>query len=170
MSWLALLKKQTTSDPDATKPTKPREDVHGGGFVGFVACLLEPIQKIKPVESAANDTPAETLAANPDRCCWPYSEAMNGQEIDTLIVRLALFTDKGLSQDEAERLADKLVVRDRESDDRRLCLECVHLQGHGRWRCGNWSAAGVAQNGLASELAKTLQRCNGYATATNLRP
>lgn len=170
MSWLALLKKQTTSEPDATKPTKPQEDVLGGGFVGFVACPSEPIQKNKPVEAAANDTPAETLAANPDRCCWPQSDAMNGQEIDTFMGRLALFTDKGLSQDEAERLADKLVVRDRESDDRRLCLECVHLQGHGRWRCGNWSAAGVAQSGLASELAKTLQRCNGYPAATNLRP
>lgn len=170
MSWLALLKKQTTPDPDATKPTKPREDVHGGGFVGFVACPQVPLQRIKPIEAASNDTPAETLAMNPDRCCWPHSDAMNGEEIDTLMARLALFTDKGFSPDEAERMADKLVVRDRESDDRRLCLECVHLQGHGRWRCGNWLAAAVAQSGLAPDLVATLHRCSGYPPATNNRP
>ena len=67
---------------------------------------------------------------DPDRWAWPHSEAMNGREIDTFTARLARFTDKGLMLDDAEKLADKLVTRDRESDDRRLCLECVHLAGH----------------------------------------
>lgn len=170
MSWLALLKKQTTPDLGATKPTEPHEDVHGGGFVGFVAHPLAPTQKIKPIEAAVNDTRAETLAANPDCCCWPHSDAMNGQEIDTLLARLALFTGKGLSMDQAEWLADKLVFRDRDSDDRRLCLECVHLQGNGRWRCGNSRAADVAREGLANELVKRLQRCCGFRSAHPERP
>jgi hypothetical protein len=95
---------------------------------------------------------------------------MCGQEIDTLLVRLALFSDKGLSLDGAERLADKLVFRDRESDDRRLCLECVHLQGHGHWRCGNWLSAAVAQKGLAQDLVTTLQRCSGFTQTPNTTP
>lgn len=170
MSWLALLKKQTASDLGATKPTKPQEVNLGSGFVGFVACPPAPIQHIDADKDSANEARAEPPAANPDRCCWPHSDAMNGQEIDILKVRLAKFTDKGLSLDEAERLADKLVIRDRELDDRRLCLECVHLQGHGRWRCGNWLAAGVPQNGMAPDLVARLQRCSGYPPATNNRP
>ena len=60
------------------------------------------------------------------------------------------------------RLADGLVIRDREGDDRRLCLECTHLQGYGRWHCGNWQAAEVAQQGLARDLVLMLQRCGGF--------
>lgn len=84
---------------------------------------------------------------------------MNGQELDTYAARLARFTDKGLSLPDAERLAERLVRRDREGDDRRLCLECSHLRGYGRWHCGNWQAADVAREGLAPELVVMLQRC-----------
>lgn len=62
---------------------------------------------------------------------------MNTAEIDAFTARLARFTDKGLSLDNTEALADKLVTRDRDNDSRRLCLECAHLQGVGRWGCGN---------------------------------
>lgn len=167
MNWLARLKRQVALGQDATKPTKPPEREHEVGFVGFVACPPAPIQEIKALKGAANDAPAETLAADPDRYCWPHSDAMNGQEIGILTARLAQFTNKGLSLDEAERLADMLVIRDRESDVRRLCLECPHLQGRVRWRCGNWEAADVARDGLAPDMVKMLQRCGGYPHATN---
>lgn len=114
---------------------------------------------------ASND--AGPHPRNPDRYCWPHSVAMNEREIATFMARLARFTDKGLSLDDAERLADKLVIRDRESDDMRVCQECAHLQGHGRWSCGNWEAADVAPQGLAPELVLALQRCSGYRHATN---
>jgi len=87
---------------------------------------------------------------------------MSGQEIDTLVARLAQFTNKGLSLDDGERLADKLVIRDREGDDRRLCLECVHLQGAHRRRCAKALQADVAHEQLANELVSTLQRCCGF--------
>ena len=93
---------------------------------------------------------------------------MNGAEIDTFTARLARFTDKGLNLDDAEALADKLVTRDRESDDRRLCLECVHLAGHGAGdtRCTNWQRARVAMRAkdaqLSAALAHRLQRCGGF--------
>ncbi len=87
---------------------------------------------------------------------------MSGAAIDTFTVREALFTDKGLSLDESETLADKLVLRDRDADDRRLCLECAHLHGASRWRCGNWKQAEVAPDGLARGLAVILQRCGGF--------
>ena len=108
---------------------------------------------------------AEALA---DASCWPHSTAMNGAEIDTFTTRLARFTDRGLSLDDAERLADKLVIRDREADDRRVCLECVHIRHGGR--CGNWRAAGVAIFALDARLpgdfTTILQRCDGFTEVT----
>ena len=112
--------------------------------------------------TAANDT---TPLADPDRWCWPHSVAWNSKEIDTFAVRLARFIDKGVSYVDAERLAEKLVNRDREGDDQRLCLECSHLQGAGRWRCGNWQQADVAREGLVRDLVLMRQRCPGYAGA-----
>jgi hypothetical protein len=54
------------------------------------------------------------------------------------------------------------VNRDRELDDRRLCLECAHLKGTGRWRCGSAERAEVPTTGLARDLVLLLQRCPGF--------
>ena len=108
------------------------------------------------------------VTEDPERWCWPHSSAMNGAEIDTFAARLHQFTDKGLACNEGEALADKLVVRDREQDDRRVCLECKHFGGHGAgsWRCGNWQAAGIALRPrdaqLSADLVVQLQRCDGF--------
>lgn len=115
---------------------------------------------------AANDPQPDT-----DRWCWPHSTAMNTMEIDTFTVRLARFTDKGLDLVAGELLADKLVIRDRDKDDRAVCLECIHLGGYGAtsWRCANWQAAGIAIRArdapLAVALVCQLQRCEGFANA-----
>lgn len=90
------------------------------------AMLVDYLQR-----TAANDT-TTTPSSDPDRWCWPHSEAMNGREIDTFTARLSRFTDKGLTLADAEQQADRLVIRDREGDDRHTCLECAHLHGAGR--------------------------------------
>lgn len=108
-----------------------------------------------------------------DRWCYPDSTAMNGKEIDLFTARMARFIDKGLRQIDAESLADKLVMRDREQDDRRVCLECNRLGGYGStsWRCGNWQRAGVARQArdsqLPADLVLQLQRCAGLTHAFN---
>lgn len=125
---------------------------------------MAPLQKTSGDALAANDP-----APDPDRWAWPHSAAMTGAEIDTFTARLARFTDKGLSLEDAEALADKLVKRDRESDDRRLCLECFHLSGQScnAWDCRNWQRAGVALRAkdaqLSAALVFQLQRCDGFA-------
>lgn len=127
---------------------------------------------------AANDLPdkqnvqvparPEATPPDPDRWCWPHSPAMNGEEIDTFTARLALFTDKGMGVQAAERLADKLVVRDRRQDGRRLCLECTRLTGHAAqsWVCTDWQRAGIAIQSkdaqLPGKLLCQLQRCDGF--------
>lgn len=157
MNWLARLKKiEIAPERDATEPTKP-------GFVGFVAPGMAPMPKTRGDSPAANDP-----AADPDRWAWPHSEAMTGAEIDTFTARLHHFTRRGLAEPDAEALADKLVTRDRESDDRRLCLECFHLSGQsGKTRdCRNWQRAGVALRAkgaqLSAALVHQLQRCDGF--------
>lgn len=82
------------------------------------------------------------------------------------------FSTKGVTQGEAATTADRLVQRDTDGDDRRLCLECQHLAGYGAssWRCGNWQAAGISTNPRSTQLAAglvfQLQRCNGFAAPT----
>lgn len=101
---------------------------------------------------------------------------MTGAEIEGFSLRLHKFTDKGLGRNEGEALADKLVLRDRDQDDRRVCLECKHLAGHGAgsWRCGNWQAAGVALNSrdvqLPTVLVVQLQRCDGFTAHPTATP
>lgn len=187
MNWLARLKKSAVApETDTTKPTKP-------GFVGFVGSIPAHIQKTGADCEAANDPPdgnvtarvaapdrlhaaslaldavilASGIAADPDRWCWPQSTALNTGEIDTFTARLSRFTDRGLIVAFAESLADKLVIRDREGDDRALCLECPHLGGYsGSWRCGAWKRAGIATRAgdarLASDEVTMLRRCDGF--------
>ncbi len=156
MNWLTRLKKiELLPKVGATKPTETL-------FVVSVAPVLAPVQKTGGDPAAANDG-----EPNPDRWCYPYSTAMTGREIDTFTARLARFTNKGLGLDAGERLADKLVIRDRDKDDRRICLECSHLAGYaGSWRCRDWQRAGVAIQGrdaqVPGDLVQLLQHCDGF--------
>ena len=188
MNWLARLKK--IEAPPNGEPTETTKRVS----VVSVGCIPEPFQK-SGADPASNDgepwrvtlapgtTPATarrlraaslaldkaqaTTPTTTDDEWWAYATAMTGPEIDTFTARLDRFVDKGLSLDDGERLADRLAVRDRELDDRRVCLECQHLRGAaGRWRCGNWKQAGIATNAidaqLPGELVDRLQRCDGF--------
>ena len=65
----------------------------------------------------------------------------------------------GWQQPDAEALADRLFKRDREEDDRALCVECHHWRPG---RCGNSVRAGVLVPSLSAQLADLLQRCLGF--------
>lgn len=127
----------------------------------------------KQAANVATPLPNSVTTDNADRWCFPNNTAMTGGEIDTFAARLARFTVKGVTYADAEFIADRLVQRDRENDERRLCLECMHLGGYGRasWRCGNWQAAGIAvrthDNQLPGDFAQLLQRCDGFTDTLN---
>ena len=120
---------------------------------------------------AANDS--TEISQDPDRWCWPHTTAMNCAEINTFTARLARFADKGLTLEAADAQADKLVTRDRDLDDRRLCLECIYLSGGERrgWGCRNWQQSGVALRAkdarLSAALVNQLQRCDGFKNSTH---
>ena len=134
---------------------------------GVVAPLVTPL---KPVSGAvvsmlvSIESPARP---DPDRWCWPHSSAMTGREIDTMVERTSLFNRRGLPALQAELLADKLVTRDREADDRRLCLECAHLsRTGGAMRCAQWQRAGLGAPGIPAGLVLVLQRCDAFRDQT----
>jgi hypothetical protein len=78
--------------------------------------------------------------------------------------RLALFTDRGLRLNEAQISVGRLRTRDRECDDRRLCLECRHLSGGpGAWQCSQWRMLKVRSPAVPTDLALLLlQRCKAF--------
>ena len=65
----------------------------------------------------------------------------------------------GYMNTDAEDLAERLTLRDRDADDRRLCIECKHYRPG---RCGNRERAGLRLPDVGRDLAATLQRCAGF--------
>jgi hypothetical protein len=113
---------------------------------------------------AIRDHRAELLSLlapppDPDRWCWPHSDAMNGAELEQFAKRAQQFTRRGITAEAAETMADRLVIRDREQDDRRTCLECNAFRPG---RCGNHRRAGLQAPDVGRDLATLLQRCPGF--------
>jgi hypothetical protein len=155
MNWLARLKKSSGSaQEDATKATE-------APFVAFVAPSPAPLQKFEVSAELVNDP--EFDAGDMDRWCWPHSEAMTGAEIDRMAARVALFSSRGLRFEESERLADALVKRDREMDDRRMCVECANLRGR---QCAAWQIAGAGRT--VEAIIQLPQRCPGFESVGGL--
>lgn len=146
MSLASLLKKGSLRGfATATSATFATHSPYSPPTVATLATLAVA----KAQNTASNDpTP------DPDRWCWPHSMAMTGAEIDTFTARLARFTGNGFSLDDSEALADKLVIRDRDGDDRHLCAECAHC------RYGMRCAKKLA-------VLNILQRCDHFTSNTN---
>jgi hypothetical protein len=87
-------------------------------------------------------------------------------EIDAFTARKARFTRKGRVAD-AEHLAERLTLRDRQHDDRRLCLECAALADNGRCLVAARGRLAGADRRL-EPVPTILQRCPGFALAPGL--
>lgn len=73
-------------------------------------------------------------------------------EINRFINRQNRLQKIGMTEMDAEKLAERLVYRDRdETDDRRLCLECK-----------NWRGKCMKPNGGYCTIPTMLQRCDGF--------
>lgn len=57
------------------------------------------------------------LATDRDRWCWPHSEAMNSAEIARFGQRVEQAMQRGMTEAQAEALANNMVQRDRHPDD-----------------------------------------------------
>ena len=125
-------------------------------------CAVTPVTPVTSKNTSSHEN-SQTGELNPDRWCSPHSSAMNTAEINTFAKRAATFNRRGLSSLDAELLADKLVTRDREGDNRRACLECRGLTGNGPYQCSPWRAADLDGALLARQFVAMLQRCDGFA-------
>ena len=69
----------------------------------------------------------------------------------------------GWPEPDAEKLAERLVIRDREADPRVSCTDCRYYRPG---RCGNHRRAGLRAPDVGRDLAATLQRCPGFDPRT----
>lgn len=67
----------------------------------------------------------------------------------------------GWAEPDAEALADKLVRRDREQDERVSCTDCRHYRPG---RCGKHRRAGLHAPDVGRDLAALPQSCPGFET------
>ena len=80
---------------------------------------------------------------------------------DRLQKRVAFFERRGLDFEAAAEIAELLLLRDAERDDRRMCIECAHLQRDG----GCFAARQGWIHGAARNLTPVqdmLQRCERF--------
>ena len=136
-----------------------------------LACT--PVTPVTPPFDDAGQTVAvlavTAVAENPDALFWPKSPGMAEPETKRLTERTMLVIRRGLATVEAEQLAFKLTGRDREIDDRKVCLECSNLSRAGGWKCSNWRQADIGSPGVPAELVHLLQRCHGFTNAIQLK-
>ena len=59
-----------------------------------------------------------------NRRMLPWGDA----EFRRFFFRTGLFQRRGWTEQKAEFTSDRLALRDQEHDDRRMCIECSHLQ------------------------------------------
>lgn len=95
-----------------------------------------------------------------------HAGGWDGAEMDAFAAREARFTRMGRAVD-AVHLAERLTLRDREGDDRRLCLECTWLGDTGR--CLAAAAGRIPGADRRLEPAQTiLQRCAAFGLRKGL--
>ena len=93
--------------------------------------------------------------ADADRCHWP---TWNDDEIAAFVARHARLLAHGLSDGDADDLAERLTLRDRDGDTRHLCIECANFRGR---RCRQAERAGVGGPEVGA-LALILQNCSAF--------
>jgi hypothetical protein len=112
--------------------------------------------------TAAADRPQSLKNENADKChapCWDDAEI---SAFTTRAERFAL-----LGRADAEDLAERLTQRDRDGDDRRLCLECTWLGDTGRCLAAATGRIPGADRRL-EPVQTVLQRCEAFGLRKGL--
>lgn len=144
--WIALL------DVEAARPLTD-------GAAETRKTLPERVASVLSVGAGKGPANSSPIEPGPDLSAVAWTDG----DIAAFRVRRARLMRWGWSEADAERLAERLVIRDREADARVSCAECEHLGGRPRARrCGNHRAAGVGRE-LPEVLTTEPQRCAGFA-------
>ena len=89
-----------------------------------------------------------------DRC---HAGGWTDAEIATFTARHVRLLALRFSGGDADDLAERLTLRDRDGDERRLCVECAHYR---RGRCMQAAQSGVGPE--VGALAVVLQHCPAF--------
>jgi hypothetical protein len=92
--------------------------------------------------------------------------AWSADDIERFLDRRTRLLRWGWAEPEAERLAERLVIRDREADPRVSCTDCKHYRVG---LCGNHRRAGLQAPDVGRDLAALLQRCPGFNSSEGAR-
>ncbi|MDL2339490.1 MAG: hypothetical protein QFE16_16775 [Pseudomonadota bacterium] len=90
----------------------------------------------------------------------PPATGWTDADITRFLDRRARLMRWGWPETEAEALADRLVRRDRDTDERVSCIDCGHYQPG---RCGNHRRAGLNVAEVGRDLASLLQHCPAWS-------
>jgi hypothetical protein len=100
---------------------------------------------------------APILTPEQRRRLW-WGQPASAEELERMAARVARGERLGLSAREADAAADVLHLRDRDRDDRHLCLECQHVRAdRAGWRC-----AALRGPIPSAWVTRQLQRCNKF--------
>lgn len=147
--WVARLAEKTkASSRTSTDKTDER------GLVSVLAVAPEGGAR----DFQAEPMPASESAGRP-AVLDLAAVAWTAGDISAYLDRRARLLRWGWAEAEAERLAERLVTRDREHDERVSCADCEHYR---RGRCGNYQHAGLSTAEVGRDLAALLQRCPGF--------
>jgi len=90
-----------------------------------------------------------------------HADAWSADTIGAFIVRRDAFLRRGYGTDDADDLAERLTLRDREQDGRRMCVECSHLGERGRCLAAAGGQLPDADRRL-EPVPTILQRCEAF--------
>lgn len=103
--------------------------------------------------------------AQADEC---HAGGWTEAEVTSFTKRQTLMLARGYAPEDAEAMAEALTLRDRQGDDRRICLECTHLGERGR--CLAASAGRIRGADRRLEPVPTiLQRCEAFGLRKGLQ-
>lgn len=103
--------------------------------------------------------------AQADEC---HAGGWTEAEVASFTKRQALMLARGYATEDAEAMAEALTLRDRQGDDRRICLECTYLGERGR--CLAASAGRIPNADRRLEPVPTiLQRCEAFGLRKGLQ-
>lgn len=112
----------------------------------------------RPAQFSRNEEPLPNDAA--DRC---HFGGWDDAEISAFVARRDRLLRWGRPEEEAEQLAERLTLRDRDADERRCCIECSHLGDGGRCLA---DARGRSTNAGIDPI--TLHRCHSFGLRKGL--
>ena len=126
--------------------------------------VIRPASKLTdPMRAALRDAKPELLAllrgGSDAAPCDTAAVGWTDADIARFIDRRGRLLRWGWPEAEAEKLADRLVQRDRDIDDRVSCTDCRYYRPG---RCGNHRRAGLHAPDIGRDLASLLQRCAGF--------